>query len=118
MAKLKDYRVRLYCNFLMDNLMEVRAASPEEACRIAIDEDDGNYDDGDPGESWVGALYEGGDEIVVPPKFKDDPERMEQVAELVEAVKGLLQFAPHGSPESPARIAWDKAKAAIAKAEG
>jgi hypothetical protein len=118
MAKMKDYRVRLYCNFLMDNLMEVRAASPEEACRIAIDEDDGNYDDGVPGESWVGVLYEGGDEIPVPAKFSDDPEKLQQVADLVAAVKGLLQFAPHGSPGSPARIAWDNAKAAIAKAEG
>lgn len=109
------------------------ADSLEEACRLAIEDDDWSHQKEDydtAGETYVTGIWEGADAayrgtaVPIPPHFDETMQRQAVHYEvLLGVLKIMLGDADAGRPTSPdwrARAAWavDKAEAILAGARG
>lgn len=97
------YRITLAAERYESNTMVVEAADVETACRIALEQDDGDYEPGDLGESWVEkiATYANGARIYpeVPLKYRDQ--------QAIEAAKWTAIIARvNGEWDHPALAAY------------
>lgn len=74
---MKTYRVQREWTVIMVSPIEVEADSPEEACRLAMEEeyDDQEIAEGSDGPTYIAKLERDGQEIDVPHMYMIEDER-------------------------------------------